>query len=385
MKEVILLRFGEMFLKGKNYSFFAKTLYNNIKNAIKKYNCKIEKIAGRYLVTDFNEFNKDEVVDTLTKIFGLVSLSIATEVESTQEAITDFCKGIVISKKTFKVDVKRADKRFPIKSYEFAATLGGVILKNNPGLKVDVHTPEEVVSVDIRESGKTYISYEKIPCAGGMPIGTAGKSMLLLSGGIDSPVACYQMAKRGLNINAIHFHSYPYTSEQAKDKVISLAKLLTPYCGHINLFIVPFTKIQENIHKLCDDEYMVILVRRFMMDIAERVAKNSGCTSLITGESLGQVASQTVESITATNNAVKLLPVFRPLIGMDKSEIMEISKKIGTYETSILPYEDCCSVFLPDSPVTKPKLDRIERNEKLLDRETLINEAINNIEIMKIF
>jgi len=385
MKEVILLRFGEMFLKGKNYSFFAKTLYNNIKNAIKKYDCKIEKIAGRYLVTDFNEFNKDEVIDTLTKIFGLVSLSVATEVESTPEAIADFCKNIVISKKTFKVDVKRADKRFPIKSYEFAATLGGVILKNNPGLKVDVHTPEEVVSVDIRESGKTYISYEKIPCAGGMPIGTAGKSMLLLSGGIDSPVACYQMAKRGLNINAIHFHSYPYTSEQAKDKVISLAKLLTPYCGHINLFIVPFTKIQENIHKLCDDEYMVILVRRFMMDIAERVAKNSGCTSLITGESLGQVASQTVESITATNNAVKLLPVFRPLIGMDKSEIMEISKKIGTYETSILPYEDCCSVFLPDSPVTKPKLDRIERNEKLLDRESLINEAINNIEVMKIF
>lgn len=385
MKEVILLRFGEMFLKGKNYSFFAKTLYNNIKNAIKKYDCKIEKIAGRYLVTDFNEFNKDEVIDTLTKIFGLVSLSVATEVESTPEAIADFCKNIIISKKTFKVDVKRADKRFPIKSYEFAATLGGVILKNNPGLKVDVHTPEEVVSVDIRESGKTYISYEKIPCAGGMPIGTAGKSMLLLSGGIDSPVACYQMAKRGLNINAIHFHSYPYTSEQAKDKVISLAKLLTPYCGHINLFIVPFTKIQENIHKLCDDEYMVILVRRFMMDIAERVAKNSGCTSLITGESLGQVASQTVESITATNNAVKLLPVFRPLIGMDKSEIMEISKKIGTYETSILPYEDCCSVFLPDSPVTKPKLDRIERNEKLLDRESLINEAINNIEVMKIF
>lgn len=385
MKEVILLRFGEMFLKGKNYSFFAKTLYNNIKNAIKKYDCKIEKIAGRYLVTDFNEFNKDEVIDTLTKIFGLVSLSVATEVESTPEAIADFCKNIIISKKTFKVDVKRADKRFPIKSYEFAATLGGVILKNNPGLKVDVHTPDEVVSVDIRESGKTYISYEKIPCAGGMPIGTAGKSMLLLSGGIDSPVACYQMAKRGLNINAIHFHSYPYTSEQAKDKVISLAKLLTPYCGHINLFIVPFTKIQENIHKLCDDEYMVILVRRFMMDIAERVAKNSGCTSLITGESLGQVASQTVESITATNNAVKLLPVFRPLIGMDKSEIMEISKKIGTYETSILPYEDCCSVFLPDSPVTKPKLDRIERNEKLLDRESLINEAINNIEVMKIF
>lgn len=385
MKEVILLRFGEMFLKGKNYSFFAKTLYNNIKNAIKKYDCKIEKIAGRYLVTDFNDFNKDEVISALTKIFGLVSLSVATEVDSTEEAIIDFCKNIVINKSTFKVDVKRADKRFPIKSYEFASKLGGVILANNKGLKVDVHSPEEVVSVDIRESGKTYISYDKIACAGGMPIGTAGKSMLLLSGGIDSPVACYQMAKRGLNINVIHFHSYPYTSEQAKDKVISLAKLLTPYCGHINLYIVPFTKIQENIHKLCDDEYMVILVRRFMMDIAERVANMSGCTSLITGESLGQVASQTVESITATNNAVKLLPVFRPLIGMDKSEIMEISKNIGTYETSILPYEDCCSVFLPDSPVTKPKLDRIERNEKLLDREALISEAIQNIDIMKIY
>ncbi len=385
MKEVILLRFGEMFLKGKNYSFFAKTLYNNIKNAIKKFDCQIEKIAGRYLVTGFNDFNKDEVISALTKIFGLVSLSVATEMPTDIETIKDFCKTITINKSTFKVDVKRADKRFPVKSFEFAATLGGVILKNNPKLKVDVHNPEEIVSVDIRESGKTYISYDKIPCAGGMPIGTAGKSMLLLSGGIDSPVSCYQMAKRGLNINAIHFHSYPYTSEQAKDKVITLAKLLTPYVGHINLFIVPFTKIQENIHKLCDDEYMVILVRRFMMEIAERVATNSGCTSLITGESLGQVASQTVESITATNNAVRLLPVFRPLIGMDKSEIMEISKKIGTYETSILPYEDCCSVFLPDAPVTKPKLDRIKRNEDLLDREALITEAIENIEIMKIY
>ncbi len=385
MKEVILLRYGEMFLKGKNYSFFDKTLFNNIKNVVKKHDCKIEKISGRYVVSGFNDFNKDEVISSLTKIFGLVSLSVATELSNDMAEIENFCEGIRIDKKTFKVDVKRADKRFPLKSFEFAAKLGGVVLKNNRGLKVDVHTPEVVVSVDIRESGKTYVSYDKITCVGGMPIGTAGKSMLLLSGGIDSPVACFQMAKRGLTINAIHFHSYPYTSEQAKDKVITLAKLLTPYVGHINLHIVPFTKIQEEIHKCCDEEYMVILVRRFMMDIAERVANNSGCTSLITGESLGQVASQTVESITATNNAVKLLPVFRPLIGMDKSEIMEISKAIGTYETSILPYEDCCSVFLPDSPVTKPKLDRIARNEAKLDRETLINDAIENIEVMKIY
>lgn len=385
MKEVILLRYGEMFLKGKNYSFFDKTLFNNIKNVVKKHDCKIEKISGRYVVSGFNDFNKDEVISSLTKIFGLVSLSVATELSNDMAEIEKFCEGIRIDKKTFKVDVKRADKRFPLKSFEFAAKLGGIVLRNNRGLKVDVHTPEVVVSVDIRESGKTYVSYDKITCVGGMPIGTAGKSMLLLSGGIDSPVACFQMAKRGLTINAIHFHSYPYTSEQAKDKVITLAKLLTPYVGHINLHIVPFTKIQEEIHKCCDEEYMVILVRRFMMDIAERVANNSGCTSLITGESLGQVASQTVESITATNNAVKLLPVFRPLIGMDKSEIMEISKAIGTYETSILPYEDCCSVFLPDSPVTKPKLDRIARNEAKLDRETLINDAIENIEVMKIY
>lgn len=385
MKEVILLRYGEMFLKGKNYSFFDKTLFNNIKNVVKKHDCKIEKISGRYVVSGFNDFNKDEVISSLTKIFGLVSLSVATELSNDMAEIENFCESIRIDKKTFKVDVKRADKRFPLKSFEFAAKLGGIVLKNNRGLKVDVHTPEVVVSVDIRESGKTYVSYDKIACVGGMPIGTAGKSMLLLSGGIDSPVACFQMAKRGLTINAIHFHSYPYTSEQAKDKVITLAKLLTPYVGHINLHIVPFTKIQEEIHKCCDEEYMVILVRRFMMDIAERVANNSGCTSLITGESLGQVASQTVESITATNNAVKLLPVFRPLIGMDKSEIMEISKAIGTYETSILPYEDCCSVFLPDSPVTKPKLDRIARNEEKLDRETLINDAIENIEVMKIY
>ena len=385
MKEVILLRYGEMFLKGKNYSFFDKTLFNNIKNVVKKHDCRIEKISGRYVVSGFNDFNKDEVISSLTKIFGLVSLSVATELSNDMAEIENFCESIRIDKKTFKVDVKRADKRFPLKSFEFAAKLGGIVLKNNRGLKVDVHTPDVIVSVDIRESGKTYVSYDKIACVGGMPIGTAGKSMLLLSGGIDSPVACFQMAKRGLTINAIHFHSYPYTSEQAKDKVITLAKLLTPYVGHINLHIVPFTKIQEEIHKCCDEEYMVILVRRFMMDIAERVANNSGCTSLITGESLGQVASQTVESITATNNAVKLLPVFRPLIGMDKSEIMEISKAIGTYETSILPYEDCCSVFLPDSPVTKPKLDRIARNEEKLDRETLINDAIENIEVMKIY
>ncbi len=385
MRKVILLRFGEIFLKGKNHSFFERTLLNNIRFITKKYDAKAEKTASRYIVYDFKESDLDELVEKLTKVFGIVSLSVAQEVDTDIDQITKIVEQIKIQKDTFKVEVKRADKRFPMQSFEFAAKMGGVILKHNTTKKVDVHTPQEVVNIDIRENGKTYISYQKIPCVGGMPIGTAGKGMLLLSGGIDSPVACYQMAKRGLQINAIHFHSYPYTSEQAKDKVISLAKLLTPYVCQINLFIVPFTKIQEQIHKVCDDEYMVILVRRFMMNIAERVAKQNGCGCLITGESLAQVASQTVESITVTNNAVELLPIFRPLIGMDKTEIMEISKRIGTYETSILPYEDCCSVFLPDSPVTKPKLDRVVRNEQKLDMETLINQAIDNIEVMKIY
>lgn len=385
MRKVILLRFGEIFLKGKNHGYFEKVLLNNIKFVTKKYNAKAEKTASRYIVYDFEQKDLNELIDKLTKIFGLVSLSVATEVDTYIKNIEDVCKDIVIEASTFKVEVKRADKRFPIKSFEFASNLGGIILSKNPDIKVDVHSPEEVVNIDIRENGKTYISYKKIPCVGGMPVGSSGKGMLLLSGGIDSPVACYQMAKRGLSINAIHFHSYPYTSEQAKDKVISLAKLLVPYVGHINLFIVPFTKIQENIHKYCDDEYMVIMVRRFMMEIAERVAQNTQCGCLITGESLAQVASQTLESITVTNNAVKILPVFRPLIGMDKTEIMQISKKIGTYETSILPYEDCCSVFLPDSPVTKPKLERALINEQKLDKENLIKQAIDNIEQIKIY
>ena len=243
---------------------------------------------------------------------------------------------------------------------------------------------EEVVYIEVRQNGKTYIYYEKIMCLGGMPVGTSGKGMLLLSGGIDSPVAGFLMAKRGLRLNAIHFHSYPYTSEQAKQKVIDLANIIKKYTGNIRLFVVPFTKIQEEIHNKCDSEYMVILVRRFMMDIAERVAKQNECSALITGENLAQVASQTVASITVTNQMVKDIPVFRPLISFDKIEISKISEEIGAYETSVLPYEDCCSVFLPDNPVTHPKQEKLVKNESLLDRESLINDAISNIEIIDI-
>lgn len=384
MNEVILIRYGEIFLKGKNYSFFEKSLLKNIKYRLRNFDLKLEKISGRFLISEFNKEDKQQIIDILQTVFGLVSISVAYEIETNLEKITRICEGIKIFSKTFKVETKRADKTFPLKSYELSAKMGGIILSNNKGLEVDVHSPEEVVYIEIRENGKTYVYYEKIQCLGGMPVGTAGKGMLLLSGGIDSPVAGFLMAKRGLSLNAIHFHSYPYTSEQAKQKVIDLANIIKKYTGDIRLFVVPFTKIQEEIHKKCDDEYMVILVRRFMMDIAERVAKLNNCSALITGENLAQVASQTVESITVTNEMSKELPIFRPLISFDKIEISKISEKIGAYETSVLPYEDCCSVFLPDAPVTHPKKDRIAKNENLLDREDLIANAIANLEIIDI-
>ena len=384
MNEVILLRYGEIFLKGKNYSFFENSLLKNIKYRLKNINLKVEKISGRFLISEFANEDKEQITDILKSIFGLVSISFAYEIETSLENISKVCSEIKIKSKTFKVETKRADKTFPLKSFELSSMMGGIILANNKNLQVDVHNPDEVVYIEIRENGKTYVYYNKIACLGGMPVGTSGKGMLLLSGGIDSPVAGFLMAKRGLSLNAIHFHSYPYTSEQAKQKVIDLAHIIKKYTGDIRLFVIPFTKIQEEIHKKCDDEYMVILVRRFMMDIAERVAKLNDCSALITGENLAQVASQTVESITVTNQMSRELPIFRPLISFDKIEISKISENIGAYETSVLPYEDCCSVFLPDSPVTHPKIDRIKKNEKMLDRENLIEYVINNMEIIDI-
>ena len=384
MEEVILIRYGEIFLKGKNYSFFENSLFKNIKYRLKDIDLKLEKISGRFLISNFNTDNKNKIIDILKTIFGIVSISVAYEFDTSYNQIVEVCSKIKISEKSFKVNTKRADKTFPIQSYQSSAEIGGIILKNNPKCVVDIHEPEKIVYIEIRQNGKTYIYYDKINCLGGMPVGTAGKGMLLLSGGIDSPVAGFLMAKRGLRLNAIHFHSYPYTSEQAKQKVIDLANIVKKYTGNIRLFVVPFTKIQEEIHNKCDSDYMVILVRRFMMDIAERVAKLNDCSALITGENLAQVASQTVESITVTNQMVKDLPVFRPLISFDKIEISKISEQIGTYETSVLPYEDCCSVFLPDNPVTHPKIDRLNKNESLLNREKLIQDVIDNLEIIDI-
>ena len=382
MKKVILLRFGELYLKGKNRGYFEKTLISNIKYSLKDFSCKVVKSTGRYLVTDYDEMDEISIVEHLKKVFGLVSLSKAIEIDTSKDRIDEFVANIKLDCNTFRVSVNRADKTFPISSNIYERELGGLILKNNPNLKVKLKDFDLEVVVDIRESGKTYILTSKIDCEGGMPLSTAGKSLLLLSGGIDSPVAGYMIAKRGMKLSAIHFHSFPYTSEMAKQKVIKLAKLLTQYTNSIRLYMCPFTQIQEEIHKHCAPEFMITVMRRIMMKIAAKVAKIANCQAIITGENLGQVASQTVESMTVTNFSQTNYPIFRPLIAFDKKDIIEISRKIGTYETSILPYEDCCTVFLPKNPIIKPKMEKVIQEEQKLDINNLIEQAISNLEII---
>ncbi len=383
MKRVILLRFGELYLKGKNRGYFEKVLISNIKLSLKGIECKFYKVTGRYIVSDYDEIDETIIINKLTKVFGLVSLSVAIEVKTDVDTIKEYISKLKITAKTFRVSVTRADKTFPIQSNIFEKELGGLILKNNPTLKVKLKDFETEIVVDIRENGLTYILHDKIECEGGMPLGTAGKGLLLLSGGIDSPVAGYMIAKRGMSITGLHFHSFPYTSEMAKQKVISLAKLISPYCGKIKLYMCPFTKIQEEIHKHCAPEFMITIMRRIMMKIAGKIALKNGCKAIITGENLGQVASQTVESLTVTNFSQTQVPIFRPLIAFDKKDIINISRKIGTYETSILPYEDCCTVFLPKNPVIKPKLEKVIKEESKLDIETLVENAVQNTEIIE--
>lgn len=384
MRKVILLRFGEIYLKGKNKGYFERVLLNNIKHGLNDYECKIVKISGRYLVTDFDEMDLTSIINKLSKVFGLTSLSIATEFETSKENIENYLKEFKTNATNFRVSVKRADKTFPIASNEYEKELGGIVLESNPNLKVCLKHPELEIVVEIRENKKTYILTESIPCAGGMPVGTAGTGLLMLSGGIDSPVAGYMMAKRGLSLIGLHFHSFPYTSAQAKEKVCKLAKLLTDYSGKIKLICCPFTEIQEEIHKHCAPEFMITIMRRIMMHIAKLCCDKFGAKAIITGESLGQVASQTIESINVTNEAQSTYPVFRPCIGMDKVEIIDISQKIGTFDTSILPYEDCCTVFLPKNPVIKPHLDKAKREESRLEIDSLIEKAMNNLEILEI-
>ncbi len=384
MKKVLLLKFGELFLKGKNRNEFKKLLKHNIMKKLSGLSFRLGEEQGRLFVCDFDENQTDEFVERLQSVFGLIALASATEIDTGLEEIKSFVSKIDFSDtKTFKVDVKRADKSFSVLSNDLEKLLGGIVLDNNPNLKVDLYTPERVLNVEIRTNQKTYIYDKLLPCAGGLPLGSAGKGLLLLSGGIDSPVAGYLVSKRGLEIEAVHFHSYPYTSVQAKEKVIELAKLISRYCGKIKLHIVSFTQIQEQIHKNCDADYMITIMRRIMMRIAERLCKKNGLGAIVTGESLGQVASQTMQSMNVTNSVVSI-PVFRPVLCFDKEEIMNVARKIKTYDTSILPYEDCCTVFLPKNPVIKPTIKRAEFLEKKLDVDFLVECAIDNEEILEI-
>jgi thiamine biosynthesis protein ThiI len=387
VKRTLIVRYGEIALKGLNKSYFEQKLVKHIQANIRDLgNTRVYKSNGLVFV-ELNGQDEEEVVARVVKVFGIVSVSPAWKVEADLDVIKETALKLTIERvkdgqfKTFKVESRRGDKSFPLNSPQICREVGGYILQGIEGLKVDVHEPELSIHIDVRD--KAYIYAEKIPGFGGLPLGTNGKAMLLLSGGIDSPVAGWMMAKRGVDIQAVHYHSYPFTSDRAKEKVMDLAKILATYCGNIRLHAVNLLPIQKEINEKCPEEEMTILSRRFMMKIAEQIAISNGCHALITGESIGQVASQTIEGLTVTNEAVTL-PVFQPLIALDKVDIVELAKKIGTFETSILPYEDCCTVFLPKRPVTKPRVERIKESENKLDVEGLIEKAIADMEVIKI-
>ena len=378
MRKVLLVRYGEVFLKGANRPHFLKLLTDNVKRAVKPIGGRVWLSDSRIYVSDVEDM--DECVRRVRKVFGLYSVSPAIECEKDLDVIAEQCIEMMKGKRgSFKVYGKRSDKKFPMNSLEFAAELGGRILESNPHLTVDIHNPQHKLRVEIRDN--CYICCEEIMAVGGLPMGSSGRAALLLSGGIDSPVAGYCMMKRGVRCCAIHFQSPPYTGELARDKVMQLAREMAEYSGGMRVYLVPFTKCQLEIHEKCPEGLGTLITRRFMMRIAQEIARQNECNALITGESLGQVASQTMESIVCTD-AVCEMPVFRPLIGMDKTEIMDIAKRIGTYETSILPYEDCCTVFTPRHPVTKPKLDTMPKAESKLDIEALVREAVEGTELV---
>ncbi len=386
MEKAILIRYGEIHLKGQNRPFFERVLLTNIKKALKDFpDVRVIKAQGRYYVENYAD--EEAVINALTRVFGIVSISPALKIEKNFETLAEHSVKMIedllsrIQKDiiTFKVESRRSDKRFPMDSMEINRELGSRLLKAIPNLKVDVHKPEILLNVEVREF--IYLYHKVIPCAGGMPVGTNGKAALLLSGGIDSPVAGWMIAKRGVALTAVHYHSFPFTSDRSREKVIELGRILARYTGPMRLHIVPFTRIQQELYEKCPDEELTILMRRYMMKIAEEIARREGAAALITGESIGQVASQTINSLVVTNDAVSM-PVFRPLIGFDKIDIMNLAEEIGTYETSILPYEDCCTIFTPKHPVTRPRLNRILKSEQLINGEELIREALDNIEII---
>lgn len=389
-EKILIVRCGEVALKGMNKPYFERVLVERIKGNLKSFDgTTVKRNEGLIFVRFPKDYSHEDVIRQVSKVFGVSSVSPAMECESNMDDIGKAAVEYMLEKihadgtKTFKVEAKRADKTFPVKSPDIARTIGAVVLKGCKVLKVDVHNPDCHLFVDVRRD-KTYIYQQKISGFGGLPLGTNGKGLVLLSGGIDSPVAAWMMAKRGMVLEAIHFHSYPYTSPRAQEKVEELAGIVASYCGRINMHVVNLLPIQEAVVSNCPEDETTILVRRFMMRIAEEIAKKTSSMMLITGENLGQVASQTAEALVVTDNSVSL-PVMRPLIAMDKVDIMDKAKEIGTYEKSIEPYEDCCTVFLPKHPVTKPKLDRILESEGKLDAEKLIADAVESVEKKTIY
>ncbi len=391
MYTAFLIKYAEIGIKGKNRYMFEDALVRQIKYALERCEGEftVRKTQGRIYVDAVAEFDFDETVDNLKTVFGISSICPVVYVEDEgfeklKEDVNDYMKKAHPEcKDTFKVHCRRARKNYPIDSMEVNAKIGEAILKEFPDMEVDVHNPKLNLHIEIRE--KIYIYSSEIPGPGGMPIGTNGKAMLLLSGGIDSPVAGYMISKRGVMIDAVYFHAPPYTSERAKQKVVDLAKLVSKYTGPINLHIINFTDIQLYIYEQCPHEELTIIMRRYMMKIAEHIAKENDCLGLITGESIGQVASQTLQSLLTTNE-VCTLPVYRPLIGFDKMDIVEISEQIDTYETSILPYEDCCTIFVAKHPVTKPNLNVIKKHEENLSEkiDELVQAALDSDEVIAV-
>lgn len=379
MKCLLVKSSSEITLKGLNRREFENSLLREIKRRIGTEH-RIDRESGRFFIHAYS----DEMIKELQKVFGILRVAVADIVEKDMEAISRAAVeqiSTIGGARTFKVESKRADKKFPLNSMEISREVGGNVLEAIADIKVDVHNPDVVLNVEVRD--KAYIYSKEYKGVGGMPYKSAGKGMLLLSGGIDSPVAGFMMAKRGLELSCVYYHSHPYTSERAKDKVVELARKLSEYTGPIRLYVVPFTHIQMDIIEKCREDELTIIMRRFMMKLAELAAAKEGARALVTGESLGQVASQTLESIFVTNSELEI-PVFRPLIGMDKVDIMDISRKIGTYDTSILPYEDCCTIFVPKHPKTKPRLTEIKRSEEKLDMVGLMEEALENAEILTV-
>lgn len=382
MRKLLMVRYGEIYLKGLNRPYFLRALVSRVREAAKPFGGKVWLHDARVFVSDMND--PEGCMERVRKVFGVHSVCPAIEME--KDDFDGICQQAELMMRplsgTFKVESRRADKHYFLDSPQINRQVGEyVLMRNEDHLKVDVHKPEHVLSIEIRD--QAYLYCQVYPAVGGMPVGTGGKAALLLSGGIDSPVAGYMIAKRGVQLVAVHYHSFPYTSEFAKQKVLDLAKILSDYCCGIKVYVVPFTEIQMQIHEKCPEDYTTLIMRRYMMRIAERIVRKEECLALITGESVGQVASQTMEALATTDQVVEM-PVFRPLIGFDKIDIIEYARKIGTYETSSLPYEDCCTVFTPKHPATKPKMAKILEGEGNLDQEALIAAAVDNAEIVEL-